>query len=250
MFARSVLAVALALALAGCGGDTAEVKPADDPNAPAAPDARGVPSDEVVLKEMQDRIRDEISVELSDGDGEVVWSRRDGTWYYQRGYIVKRPANLDGFDDAVLEVGGLSLWVWGGSGWSHQKDLVTWNTYEGIPEPDGDALIELVQASRLNYMPVQMGGKPQNFRMADPPNLEWHNANSVSFNFLVDAPRIDWQGNKLDQTTMTLRTRVYRDGPDAPWKNPLVPEAVDVKVHSSEPKTPQELGELTNASSG
>lgn len=232
----------MALGLGGCGRGDVEVKTPDDPKATAAPTSAGVPSDEQLLEFMKTRMDGAISVELSDaGSGEIVWSGRDLTWYYQRGYVVKRPAQIEGFDDAVLEVGGLSLWVYDGSGWRFQKDLVTWNTYEGIPDPDTDDLLELVQGSPLNYMPVNLGGKPDNFRMADKPNFEWHNAKSVSFNYVIDAPQIDWPGQKLNQATLTLRTRVYRDDVDSPWRDPITPEQVDVTVHSGEAKTPQEL---------
>ena len=232
----------MALGLGGCGRGDVEVKTPDDPKATAAPTSAGVPSDEQLLEFMKTRMNGAISVELSDaGSGEIVWSGRDLTWYYQRGYVVKRPAQIEGFDDAVLEVGGLSLWVYDGSGWRFQKDLVTWNTYEGIPDPDTDDLLELVQGSPLNYMPVNLGGKPDNFRMADKPNFEWRNAKSVSFNYVIDAPQIDWPGQKLNQATLTLRTRVYRDDVDSPWRDPITPEQVDVTVHSGEAKTPQEL---------
>ena len=232
----------MAFGLGGCGRGDVEVKTPDDPKATAAPTSAGVPSDEQLLEFMKTRMNGAISVELSDaGSGEIVWSGRDLTWYYQRGYVVKRPAQIEGFDDAVLEVGGLSLWVYDGSGWRFQKDLVTWNTYEGIPDPDTDDLLELVQGSPLNYMPVNLGGKPDNFRMADKPNFEWHNAKSVSFNYVIDAPQIDWPGQKLNQATLTLRTRVYRDDVDSPWRDPITPEQVDVTVHSGEAKTPQEL---------
>ncbi|MGQ0800712.1 MAG: hypothetical protein ACT4NL_11450 [Pseudomarimonas sp.] len=181
-----------ALALAGCGSSV-DVQDAGDPKAPAAPTTAGIPSDEEVLTEMQRRIQGAISVELSDaGNGEVVWSGRDLTWYYQRGYVIKRPANLDGFPDAVLEVGGLSLWVYDGSGWRYQRDLVTWNTYEGIDEPDGDDLIALLAGSAINYMPLTLAGAPENLRMANPANFEWHSGTSVSFNYLVVAGQIDW----------------------------------------------------------
>lgn len=160
---------------------------------------------------------------------------------------MKRPAQIDGFDDAVLEVGGLSLWVYDGAGWRFQKDLVTWNTYEGIPDPDAGELLALVERSPLNYMPVHLGGKPGSFRLADPANFEWHNAKSVSFNFQVDAPQIDWPGQKLNQATLTLRTRVYRNDADSPWRDPITPEQVDAIIHSSEARTPQELSELSRA---
>ncbi|MBK9657812.1 MAG: hypothetical protein IPO66_21320 [Rhodanobacteraceae bacterium] len=63
----------------------------------------------------------------------------------------------------------------------------------------------------------------------------------VSFNYVIDAPQIDWPGQKLNQATLTLRTRVYRDDVDSPWRDPITPEQVDVTVHSGEAKTPQEL---------
>lgn len=238
--------LSLALILGGCGSDEIEVKVADDPKAPAAPTSAGIPSDDQLLAFMKDRMNGAISVELSDaGAGEIVWSGRDLTWYYQRGYIVKRPAQIEGFDDAVLEVGGLSLWVYDGAGWRFNKDLVTWNTYEGIPDPDADTLLALIEGSSLNYMPVTLGGKPSAFRIAEQPNFEWHNAKSVSFNYVIDAPQIDWPGQKLNQATLTLRTRVYRNDVSSPWRDPITPEQVAVTVHSSEAKSPQELSELS-----
>jgi len=238
--------LALALALAGCGSSV-DVQDAADPNAPAAPTTVGIPSDDEVLAEMRRRIQGALSVELSDaGNGEVVWSGRDLTWYYQRGYVIKRPANLDGFADAVLEVGGLSLWVYDGSGWRYQRDLVTWNTYEGIDEPDRDDLIALLAGAAINYMPLSLAGAPENLRIADSPNFEWHSGTSVSFNYLVDAAQVDWPSKELRQSTLTLRTRVYRDTVDAPWRDPLGPEQVAVEVHSVEKMTDDELRALTN----
>lgn len=240
----ATLLIALA-GLIGCGQDVS-VQAANDPNAPAAPSTAGIPSDADVLAEMKQRIRDADSIALSSaGKGEVVWSRRDLTWYYQRGYIVRRAANIEGFPDAKLAVGGLSLWVFDGNGWRYQRDLVTWNTYDGIEDPDHDDLIALLQNARINYMPVGFGSKPENIRMAEKPNFEWHNGTSVSFNYVVDAAQIDWPGQKLNQATVTLRTRVYRDNVDAPWRDPITPEQVDVVVHSSEPKTPAELSEYS-----
>jgi hypothetical protein len=243
----NVLALVLCIALSACG-EAVSVQAANDPNAPPAPSTAGIPSDAVVLKEMQDRITGEDSIELSDaGAGEIVWSGRDLTWYYQRGYMVRRPANIDGFADATLEVGGLSLWVFDGNGWRHQRDLVTWNTYNGIPDPDSDELVALLQSARINYMPAGLGGKPDNFRLAEKPNFEWHNATSVSFNYTVDAPHIDWPSQTLRQATLTLRSRVYRDSVDAPWRDPLTPELIDTQVHSSEKKTPAELSEAAGS---
>jgi hypothetical protein len=237
----AVLPIAFAVLLAGCG-ESVQVQTASDPNAPPAPSSAGIPDDATVLKEMQDRISGETSIALSDdGAGEIVWSGRDLTWYYQRGYIVHRPANIDGFDDATLEVGGLSLWVFDGQGWRHQRDLVTWNAYDGIPDPDTDGLVELLEGARVNYMPAGLGGRPANIRLAEAPKFEWHDAKSVSFDYVVDAPHIDWPSQTLRQATLTLRTRVYRDGIDAAWRDPLQPELVDVVVHTSEKKTPAEL---------
>lgn len=235
----------LAAMLLGACGDAVEVQPASDPKATPAPTTAGVPTDAELLEAMRARMQGAISVALSDaGRGEIVWSGRDLTWYYQRGYIVKRPAQLQGFDDAVLEVGGLSLYVYDGSGWRYQRDLVTWNRYEGIPEPDADALIELVGAAPLNYMPVNLSGPPQNLRIAEPPNYEWHNATSLSFNYVVDGAQIDWPGQSLNQVTLTLRTRVYRDSVDADWRDPITPNEVEAQIHAREPKTAAELGAL------
>lgn len=244
---RLLVLLALLAGLTGCGQDVS-VQAANDPNAPEAPSTAGIPSDADVLAEMKNRIRDADAIELSrEGKGEVVWSRRDLTWYYQRGYIVRRAANIDGFPDAKLEVGGLSLWVFDGNGWRYQRDLVTWNTYNGIADPDGDTLLALVSQARLNYMPVGLGSKPSNFRLAEPPNYEWHNAKSVSFNYVIDAAQIDWPGQKLNQATLTLRTRVYRDSIDSPWRDPLQPEQIDAVIHSGEAKTPAELSQYSQA---
>ena len=60
-----------------------------------------------------------------------------------------------------------------------------------------------------------------------------------------DALQIDWPGQKLNQATLTLRTRVYRNNVDSPWRDPITPEQVDAIIRSGEARTPQELSELS-----
>lgn len=237
------LALLCTLALLSACGNSTSIPPSD--NGTPSPTV-AVPDDAAVLAEMKARIQGASSIELSkEGRGEVSWSSADGTWFFDRGYIVRRPANIDGFPDATLEVGGLTRWMFAGNGWRYQRDLVTWNTYDGIPNPDEDDLIALLESANVNYQPLNMAGKQANFRMADPANFEWHNATSVSFNYVVDAQRAEWQKLALEQAEMTLRTRVYRDSVDAPWRDPLQPELVSAKVTGSTPKTAQELSTLT-----
>lgn len=49
-----------------------------------------------------------------------------------------------------------------------------------LVEPDGGDVLALLHGSQLNYMPVNLSGKPGNFRMTDKPKFEWHDAKTAT----------------------------------------------------------------------
>lgn len=213
------------LALTACGKGS-ESSGDSGPQGKAQP-TTSAPTDAEVLAELKARIQGATSIELSDGRGEMSWRPADNGFNYDRGYIIKRPAAIDGFPDAELEVGGLSRWMYTAPNWRHDRDLVTWNTYTGIDPPDKDEVLALLRGATLNYMPLEIEGTPEVLRLADPVNYEWHNATSVSLNYVINGQKIDRQTQQTAATELALRTRIYRDSPSSPWRDPLIPSLAD-----------------------
>jgi hypothetical protein len=208
--------------------------------------APAVPDDATVLAEIARRIPGANAIELSkDRRGERRWSPATGGESFARAYVLQRPETINGFPNASAKIGGAMRWILKDNAWRYEGNEVIWTSYEGLPNSDDSALIEVVERAGVRYEVLNILGRPSSFRISQQPNHEWHSINSVSFNFVVDAERIDWQERALERAELTLRARLYRDRVGSAWHDPPPPELVSAKVSSSTPKTAQELSELT-----
>lgn len=180
------------------------------------------PSDADIVARIQGNGKDKLSVAVTENkSGEFEWNAKEQTWYFQRGYLVKRPANLPDFPNAVLEVGGLAVYRYINGQWVHSKDLVTFNRYHGLPQPDDEALLAIVKAEpersfRTDWRLVEGGIKEISIPAA--PAVKWHSANSFSFPVRVRY-NLRWDNVHTVDCTREWEVRVYRL-PNGNWGNP------------------------------
>ena len=110
-------------------------------------EGRALPSDRQVIADVTPPDRDNV-VEVrvaSGGDGEAYLHATDLVWYFDRGVVVKRKANLAEAPDAVLVVGGLARYQLYDDEYRFQRFLPTYNEYEGIAAPSDRDLSVFVQ---------------------------------------------------------------------------------------------------------
>jgi hypothetical protein len=76
--------------------------------------------------------------------GEQYWHSGDQAWYWDRGVVIKRKANINGAPNAVVVVKGLARYNVLGGKYTFKKFYTTSNEYEGIPTPSSEALTNYV----------------------------------------------------------------------------------------------------------
>ncbi|MBV5276543.1 hypothetical protein JZU56_01505 [bacterium] len=180
------------------------------------------PSDAEIAARIQGDGKGKLSVGMTDGKhGELEWNAKEQTWYFQRGYLVRRAANLPDYPKAVLVVGGLAVYRYVGGRWTHSRDLVTFNRYEGMPQPDNDSLLAIVRATPERALAGdwhQVVGGFKSLSIPETPGFKWHNANSFSFP-IIAAYTLKWDAVHPVECTREWNVRVYRR-PDGKWGNP------------------------------
>jgi hypothetical protein len=164
-----------------------------------------------------------LSVTMTaDKSGELEWKAAEQTWYFQRGYLVRRAANLPDFPKAVLEVGGLAVYRFAGGGWRHSRDLVTFNRYEGLPQPSNDTLLAIARGTPerafLGDWHRVVGGL-KGLDVPAAPGIQWHNATSFTYP-VVASYTLKWDAVHPVECTREWHIRVYRL-PNGEWGNPV-----------------------------
>ena len=192
-------------------------------SAQTPPQPPGKPSDGQVRQDIWRDGKGMLDFKATAGKGgEFEWDPRSRTWFFQRGFIVTREGGLADQPQARLEVGGLAIYRWTGSGWSFQKQLVTFNRYTGIPSPSDDELLKLARegGERVFRQDLRQMTKGLEQVVLSKQQLpRWHNANSLSF--WVEASyeyRVPSNGSVVPCTTLN-EVRIYRQNPQAAWTN-------------------------------
>jgi len=162
------------------------------------------------------------SVDMTQGkQGELTFKASEQTWYFQRGYLVRRDASLPDFPRAVLVVGGLAVYRHSAGRWVHVRDLVTFNRYEGLPQPDNDQLLVIARQTPERAFAgdwhLVVGGLVE-LRIPETPAFKWHNAQSLSFP-VVARYTFRWDAVHPVDCTREWQIRVYRQ-PNGEWGNP------------------------------
>ena len=184
------------------------------------------PSDDRVIADMDINSDGLISAHCTKGKhGEKYWHAGDQTWYWDRGVVVKRKANISGAPDAVVTVRGLVRYHVQGELFSYYKFLTTDNSYEGIPAPSNDEITDYVESS---LQKVFMG-KAHSITEVSSISLTddewtWHNATSFTATFEIIYKE------KVSYTDVALRKglfdiRFYKDQISAPIANLLATES-------------------------
>lgn len=181
------------------------------------------PSDADIAARLRGNGKGMLSVTLTEGKrGELEWKAGEQTWHFQRGYLVKREANLPDFPKATLVVGGLAVYRFVNGRWTHSRDLVTFNRYEGLPQPDNDSLLAIVQGmperAFIGDWQYVVGGI-KSLNIPETPAFKWHNANSFSFP-VIASYTLKWDAVHPVECTREWAMRVYRQ-PDGQWANPV-----------------------------
>jgi hypothetical protein len=124
-----------------------------------------------------------------------------------------------------------------GGKFKYWKFRVIENSYEGIPNPKPDEIMEVLARDRTK----QFGGGMENGilkvhegpTLAADPKWEWHTPSSVSFNMVAKIDRAT-NNTTVETAEQELRVRLYRDDMKQPWQNYL-----------STPTTRRSLGNRT-----
>ena len=191
-------------------------------------DAPGIlPSDKQVIADITPRDKaNVVDVYVTEGkSGEAYFHKNDLVWYFDRGAVVKRKANISGAPNAVVAVSGLARYIWVGRDYKFHKFLVTDNSYEGIPAPNKKELLKLVK-SNLNkvfmsrdHTITEIGS----VEFHENASWIWHAANSFTVPFKIKYKTI------VNNTTIETREdvfdiRFYRADVDSPINNLMATE--------------------------
>lgn len=162
-----------------------------------------------------------LSVTLSKTNGSKVWSKTDLQYYWERGAVVVRNAGLKDFPDVKLEIGGIATYTIIGGDYKFKKFYVTYNSYEGIPNPSKKEVETLlrdnIEQAVTNFRFNKIIGDVEKLELADDPKWEWHNPNSVSFNVRAVYEEIV-NNTETEKVERLYEVRLYRDGIKSPWK--------------------------------
>ena len=189
--------------------------------------AGALPSDNQVITDVTPNNQDGlIDVSVTKGKrGEPYLHRNDLNWYWDRGVVIRRRANLEGAPDAVVAIGGLARYVLVGDRYQYSTFLTTYNEYEGIPAPGEAELIEFVEdnLSKVFVSRDHTITDVSSVSIADDVPWTWHSANSFSVPFFIAYK------HKNSYTTLQARhalfdIRFYRDDIASPVNNLVATE--------------------------
>ena len=167
--------------LGGCGGAQGE-------GSSTQGESSGTyPSDKQVIADLKPKKEDPgfISVEVTKaGKGEAY--QKNLQWYYDRGAIVRRKADIAGAGDVILLVGGLARYQLMGDTYKFATFLTTYNEYEGLPRPKEKDLVAFVKANLNKVFQSREHNiyAIEDVRLVDGP-WTWHNPNSFSVPFTL-----------------------------------------------------------------
>jgi hypothetical protein len=194
------------------------------------------PSDEQVVRDVTPKNKKGlIAVEVVEGKhGEAYLHPKNLVWYWDRGVVIKREAKVEGVPDAVVVIGGLARYQKMGEQYKYSKFLTTYNSYEGIPEPDTEDLTQYVN-DNLKQVFVSRDlsiTEISKVELLDKESWEWHTPNSFSVPFRFRYKEIA-SNTRIDEREDRIAIRFYRNSLDSPI-HALMATEKDRKILSSE----------------
>ncbi len=183
------------------------------------PEGHALPSDRQVVRDVTPPDRDNVvKVEVVPGsDGEAYLHSSDLVWYFDRGVVVKRKANLAEAPDAVLVVGGLARYQLFDGEYRFQRFLTTYNEYEGIDAPSGRDLRVFVE-DNLHQIFI---GREHNVMEVDEVSLDtktpqvWHTPLSFTAVFRIRYT-LRTSNTTLEKRLDDFDVRFYRNSVEEP----------------------------------
>jgi hypothetical protein len=231
----SILTVLLlSVLISGCGEIDANT---DDG------DASAFPSDDQVIQDATPKNRKGlIGVEVVEGKhGESYLHPRDLVRYWDRGVVIKRQAKVHGAPDAVVLVGGLARYQKVGDQYKYVRFLTTYNSYEGIPQPNKDDLQRFVE-DNLNEVFVSREDtitEISKIELDEERPWKWHTPNSFSVPFVIRYKEIA-SNTRVDERQDQMAIRFYRDSLDKPI-HALMATEEDRQILASEEFSAEEI---------
>lgn len=206
-FAAWTAGFVLSAAMSACSADATD------------PEGRALPDDAQVIRDVMPRDRENIlDVATVDGSsGQAYFHGDDLSWYFDRGVVVRRKANIEGLPDTILVVGGLARYVYDGNGYQYSKFLVSYNEYEGIARPSDRELTELVE-DRLAEVFVSrehLVVAVDHVGLAEDARWTWHSPTSFSVPFSIRY-RYRTSNTSIDERADVLDIRFYKRTIDGP----------------------------------
>lgn len=201
------LLLSLALALAACGASSNDSE------------GRALPSDKRVIADVTPADSENVvDVDVVKGrSGESYLHTKDLVWYFDRGVVIKRKAEIPKAPDAVVVVGGLARYQLIGDEYQYRKFLTTYNEYEGIPAPSERELTKYVN-DNLQQVFVSRDHNIVDIEkvVVEPDKAwNWHTPISFSVPFRIQYTRRK-NNTELEQRADLFDVRFYKKTSDAP----------------------------------
>ncbi len=178
--------------------------------------ANAQPSDAKIKKDLTSS--GVISVTLY-GRGARVWNQTYRQYFWERTGEVLRKANVAGFPNAKLAVGGFARYTLIGGGYRFQKFAVTYNRYYGIPAPSQAEVLKLVNgdlAGFLGYHYHSIVGNVAPIKFPAKVDWNWHTPTSVTLQ-LVTSFSEKVSNTQTEKKTVVYDVRLYRDTVKSKW---------------------------------
>lgn len=177
------------------------------------------PSDEQVMRDVMPKNKKGlIDVKVTQGKkGEAYLDTKGLVWYWDRGVVVRREANITGTPDAVVVIGGLARYQKMGDQYKFAKFLTTYNSYEGIKEPESEFLVQYVKDNLKQVFVSRDHSITQisAVKINEDQPWEWHTPNSFSVPFIFNYKQIA-SNTRIDEREDLVAVRFYRNSIDAP----------------------------------
>lgn len=204
-------------------------------------EGRQLPTDKQVVADVTPADTENVvAVDVvKDRSGEAYLHTSDLVWYFDRGVVVKRKADISGAPDAVVVVGGLARYILAGDRYEFRKFLTTYNEYEGIPAPSENDLADYVRANVSNVFVSREHQivDVQSIEIAADKSWTWHSASSFSVPFEIHYKQIK-SNTEVEAREDIFDIRFYRDSVSDPIKGLMATEVsrkqLAVQQHSSD----------------
>jgi hypothetical protein len=184
------------------------------------------PSDEQVLRDAIKSKTGLIEAHCAKGStGEQHWDESDRTWYWDRGVVIKRKANIAGAPNAVVTVRGLARYNVTAGRYSFKKFLYTDSRYEGIPAPTAAQLVAYVKAN----LKAVFQSREHLITAVDAIELNpggawtWHTANSFTVPFRMTYKQLA-SHTDIETRRVLVDIRFYRNDLNSPIRDLLATE--------------------------